>query len=206
MEAIARLRPNRRPPPTIKPGLSQLHKVETYRATCQPGRSGGEARPPSHTGPRPPLRPMLEHGRDAMGASLFTCPTTKLKSGTTVDLVGAEVEMHSHKIGRPSLRNGCVGCSRKTIACAAPTRRYFPNTKIREIPLRLGQVAGGSHVCSVHSLGPEKNSTISEFIIHPITLVGHTHKPTQRSPTVVSIDRAGFIDAVAPTERAVFHC
>src|SRR6516165_6216196 len=64
--------------------------------------------------------------------------------------------------------------------CVAPTRRYFPNIKIREIPLRLGQVAGGSHVGSVHSLGPEKNSTISEFIIHPIALVGHAHKRTQR--------------------------
>src|SRR6516164_418306 len=64
--------------------------------------------------------------------------------------------------------------------CVAPTRRYFPNIKIREIPLRLGQVAGGGHVGSVHSLDPEKNSTISEFIIHPITVVGHTHKRTQR--------------------------
>src|ERR1700733_6709654 len=76
--------------------------------------------------------------------------------------------------------NGFNSGGRKTIACAAPTRRYFLNIKIRKIPPRLGQVAGGTHVGSVHSLGPEKNSTISGFIIRLITLVGHTHKQIRR--------------------------
>ena len=69
----------------------------------------------------------------------------------------------------------------RTIAWAPPTQGYFLNIKIRKIPLRLGQVAGGSQVGSVHSLGPEKNSTISEFIIRLITLVGHTHKQTHEN-------------------------
>ena len=97
----------------IKPGLSQLHKVETYRAACRPGRSGCEARPPRHTGPRPPLAPkFLNMEGDGMGAFVFTRPTTKLKVQHWLD------------DDNDALENEFQG-----VVCPACTKLHFINRK-----------------------------------------------------------------------------
>jgi hypothetical protein len=105
----------------------------------------------------------------------------------------------------PSLTNGCVNCSRKHIAPAVHTQRYFLNTEIRKILLRLGRVAGNSHAGSPRSLDPGRHLTISEFILRLIRLIEHGHKHSEDdAPIVISMDRADYIDAVALTDGASF--
>ena len=122
-----------------------------------------------------------------------TAPSNKLERAQTVEKGHGRLEIRNYTVSHevdwttpersypgefrfPKLATIAIVESRTERGDKIETeRRSYISSRALSAAAFAGQVAGGSHVGSVHSLGPEKNSTISEFIIHPITLVGHAH-------------------------------